>query len=319
MSQRDNTFDVMKGIGILAMVVGHSPIPTLLYDFIFVWHIPLFFIVSGYFYKPKPVWTYVQKNGKQLIIPYVATSTVMILLCAIRQLTLGVGDTINMLIAALVGNGTVNNPTFSEFSIGAIWFLLAIFWCRSLYNVLCVRIVNPLCLFGWILTLSIIATFIGSMIYLPTDVLEGVGALLFFYIGHLARSYRLLEIKPNWLFYVVVMLLTILSIFSGSMSMVRCFYGYWPINYLAAIGMTFVVFQFSHGIFKNSFLSWCGRMSIVILCVHIIIITFFPFNKVHESLGVPCQIDVLINVITALVGAWVILRLQLIRNLFQIR
>lgn len=142
MNQRDNTFDVMKGIGILAVVVGHSPIPKLLESFIFVWHMPLFFLVSGYFYQPKPVQNYVTKNVKQLILPYVATALVMILLSAAKEIATGKGSALTMTIAAFVGNGSTNNPNFSEYSIGAIWFLLAMFWCRSIYNLLHVKIAD---------------------------------------------------------------------------------------------------------------------------------------------------------------------------------
>lgn len=144
MNKRDDVFDVMKGIAILAMVIGHSTIPKLLERFIFVWHMPLFFLVSGYFYKPKPIEEYVRKNARQLLLPYFFTSVVLILLTAVKYLATGKGDTLNIVIAAIVGNGTVNNPTFSEYSIGAIWFLLAMFWCRVIYNTIQFKINAPL-------------------------------------------------------------------------------------------------------------------------------------------------------------------------------
>ena len=134
MANRDATFDVMKGIAILAMVIGHCQIPDLLGKFIFVWHMPLFFLVSGYFYKPKEEKEYIRKNTRQLVLPYIVTSLVLILLSGIREFINGKGTTLTTIIAALVGNGTINNPTFSEYSIGAIWFLLAMFWCRCIYK-----------------------------------------------------------------------------------------------------------------------------------------------------------------------------------------
>ena len=38
-----------KTIGIIAVVIGHSGSP--LTDFVYQWHIVLFFFISGYFYK----------------------------------------------------------------------------------------------------------------------------------------------------------------------------------------------------------------------------------------------------------------------------
>lgn len=48
---RDKTIDVLKGIGIILVVIGHSGCPNLLKDFIYSFHMPLFFIASGYFFN----------------------------------------------------------------------------------------------------------------------------------------------------------------------------------------------------------------------------------------------------------------------------
>lgn len=51
MNQRDNTWDAVKGIGIILMVVGHSGCPMVMHDFIYLFHMGLFFFVSGRFLK----------------------------------------------------------------------------------------------------------------------------------------------------------------------------------------------------------------------------------------------------------------------------
>ena len=318
MTQRNNTFDVMKGIAILAMIVGHSPIPKLLESFIFVWHMPLFFLVSGYFFKPKPNSEYIRKNARQLILPYLLTSSIMILLTGVKQFAAGKGDTITMVIAALLGNGTINNPTFSEYSIGAIWFLLAMFWCRIVFNILCNKIEDLRLLGGIVLIASVIATYIGSMLYVPTDILEGIEALLFFYIGYMARINNLLETKIEGWGIAVIALLTGLSIYSGSMSMVRCYYGYWPINYLAAIGVTALIYHLSSHFRKNFFLAWCGRVSMAILCVHIIELTFFPLKSLHAIINYPAYCDLLIHLTLSVSVTWMILQFRYVRSVFSL-
>lgn len=318
MGNRDLTFDVMKGIAILAMIIGHCPIPDMLESFIFVWHMPLFFLVSGYFYRPQNEKEYVRKNIRQLIFPYVVTSVILILLCGVKELLVGKGNTLTMTIAALIGNGSVNSPTFSEYSIGAIWFLLAMFWCRIMFNILYVRLSEPM-LGGIVLTAAIIATYLGTLVYIPTDILEGIEAMLFFYIGSKARAFNILERTPNWLFFIIVLVLVVLSVHSGSISMVRCYYGYWPVNYLAAIGMTIIVYYISEHFSTNKFLAWCGRMSMAILCVHIIVLNYLPTKTLHERYAFSSSYDVLLHIVVALVLTWALLKFSVVRTLFSIK
>ena len=40
--------DIAKGISIILVVIGHTSIPRFLSDFIWAFHIPLFFIASGW-------------------------------------------------------------------------------------------------------------------------------------------------------------------------------------------------------------------------------------------------------------------------------
>jgi len=40
--------DIAKGIAIILMVIGHSTIPSWLSSFIWTFHMPLFFIASGW-------------------------------------------------------------------------------------------------------------------------------------------------------------------------------------------------------------------------------------------------------------------------------
>lgn len=80
MTKRQPVFDVMKGIAIIAVVLGHfDDIPILLSRLIYSFHMTLFFIVSGYFYHPidQPLLK-VQRDFKRLILPYLLTFGVLV-------------------------------------------------------------------------------------------------------------------------------------------------------------------------------------------------------------------------------------------------
>lgn len=48
---RDSRYDIAKGLAIILMVVGHTACPRPLHDFIYVFHMPVFFIAAGWFYR----------------------------------------------------------------------------------------------------------------------------------------------------------------------------------------------------------------------------------------------------------------------------
>ena len=74
--------DMAKGIAIILMVLGHSSIPDRLSNFIFAFHMPLFFIASGWCTN----WTkdnygaFVLKKLRTLGIPFLVYSVAVILI-----------------------------------------------------------------------------------------------------------------------------------------------------------------------------------------------------------------------------------------------
>ena len=56
---RDLTIDILKGIGIISVVVGHSIVQEIsenvflnqIYNFIYIYHIAVFFYIAGYLFN----------------------------------------------------------------------------------------------------------------------------------------------------------------------------------------------------------------------------------------------------------------------------
>lgn len=71
--QRENWVDIVKGIGIILVVMGHAGCPVLPHGIIYSFHMPLFFFLSGLFINrqcEKDFCTYVKKNFRSLLLPY---------------------------------------------------------------------------------------------------------------------------------------------------------------------------------------------------------------------------------------------------------
>ena len=69
MTHRNLSVDTLKGIGIILMIVAHTYGPNnIIWDLIFSFHMPLFFIVSGLFFKERSVKDTIWKISIQLLI-----------------------------------------------------------------------------------------------------------------------------------------------------------------------------------------------------------------------------------------------------------
>lgn len=83
-NSKDNYISVAKAIGIILMVIGHSGCPKLLRDFIYTFHMPLFFLCSGYFFKEivslYKLKGFFLKKLRGLYLPYLKWSVFFILL-----------------------------------------------------------------------------------------------------------------------------------------------------------------------------------------------------------------------------------------------
>lgn len=92
MKQRLKWLDIAKGIGILLMVIGHTSIPTALSNFIWAFHMPLFFISSGWTtnWHNSSFQEFCIKKARTLLLPFAVYSIVvltMLTMCGMISLT----------------------------------------------------------------------------------------------------------------------------------------------------------------------------------------------------------------------------------------
>ena len=82
--KRNFAMDIMKGIGVLLIVTAHSEGP--LSNVIGLFHMPMFFFISGYFYNDKysnsikDIILLIKKRVKTLYLPYLKYSLLFLIL-----------------------------------------------------------------------------------------------------------------------------------------------------------------------------------------------------------------------------------------------
>lgn len=274
MSQRNETIDIMKGIGIIAVIIGHMHnMPYMPYrNFFFSFHMPLFFIIAGYFFKQNPdykgKW---RKDFSRLVIPYIFTASIILLFKILQWFIAedkNLGIILGGIIAALYGSGSYHaSPILGKVqSIGAIWFLLALFWCRVIFNVIACKSKYKYSIAG---VIAVVATLMDRyIINLPFAVLPGLSAMMFYLIGDWLRNH-----KVSNLVVAICIVCWLISINYSRIWMVQCHYELYPIDILGACGGTAFIYWVSNICAKskmNSVFVWLGKNSLVILCFHVI-------------------------------------------------
>lgn len=80
MSSRLNWLDIAKGIAILLMVLGHTSIPSVLSNFIWAFHMPLFFIASGWTtnWEKTDFIGFTKSKIRTLLVPFFVYSLVVL-------------------------------------------------------------------------------------------------------------------------------------------------------------------------------------------------------------------------------------------------
>lgn len=88
-NKRIDYFDIAKGIGILIMIIGHMNLKQypLIKNFIYSFHMPLFFIISGYFFKVKDNKTCIRNIFGRLIKPYIITCIIIIIIQVVKVIS----------------------------------------------------------------------------------------------------------------------------------------------------------------------------------------------------------------------------------------
>ena len=79
MAKRLDWVDIAKGIGIFLMVMGHSGIPRFMHDWIYSFHMPFFFILSGFFFTAGKYafGELVSRRARTILLPYVVFTVII--------------------------------------------------------------------------------------------------------------------------------------------------------------------------------------------------------------------------------------------------
>ncbi len=267
------------GGAILLVVIGHSGCPELLYNLIYSFHMPLFFIISGYLYnsdkwnKELGFQKIILNRCKSYIKPYFVLCGVNMLFCVLKEL---ISDGFNVSILQSIRTWIFGilyaYPSVDYMpNCTPLWFLVALF----LANVLFYFIQNINSKQIQILTMLLVAL-INSLLYVFCSfqfpwcfgaVLIGVCCM---YFGQVLRNSSWLDKRGSFKWFTVIIIIAIgllSSYYNERVGIGANNLGNNPVLFwVSALSLSFSIISVAATIkCECRILSWVGKNTIIFM------------------------------------------------------
>lgn len=282
---REEWIDSLRGAGLVLMMAGHCSIPDGLRTWIYGFHIPLFFILSGYLHNERK-WSdkgwkaFLKARAVGYLVPYFLWCSI----CFVLNLPLlyvihrdHYGETLVQNLIWILTSVRVDGLSLS-LNCGALWFLPTLFLSQQV--------------FYWLLKCSPLGQTAASVCFLLFNHLlqrygvpilpwhlevSLIGAILML-IGHQFKTCALLtRISSGTVAFILFLIAGGLALVNGAVGNVDLYYRNYGSFALLFLTAALTTFSLMWAFWKVPALSlWgslteLGRYSIVVLGVHLTI------------------------------------------------
>lgn len=287
---RDRSIDVLKGLGIAIIAMGHidySGVGESFAQYLYMFNVALFFIVAGYNWRQKPgqrMWAAITQKFRQIYLPYVVLFTISILYghLVVRYVF---GQYVipfewkPTLKALLFSSEWLNSvPTFNF----ALWFL-PLFFIASVAFLFLQKIRNRY-LYATVLLLIVLASLPIQQLIPGRPILNinvVAVAVAFMGCGYLLKKHLRVH-KIKLLTLLVLFAFTLLAAFyyPGNVSAINT-YWYFP----SALASFAIILRLAHEFRSSSLLSFIGSNSLLIFGIHGLIANSYPESHISQYLA----------------------------------
>lgn len=259
--ERLSWLDVLKGIGIILVVMGHIYSNSIIFNWLYSFHMPLFFFAAGCVYKNRSVYIDIKRRIQTIVVPYFSFGFINLIYWyfiekRFRNSSMGLRENIFGLL--------FGQYDYLDFNVH-LWFLPCFFTTVVLFNFL----YNKL---GEKITYIIVILMSILYIFIPIPKLFWGIDLSFKYMAFYAvgvSSQKILKKnnvnnRNNKASQSIIAIILLIINFCLS---------YWGLTtgimwfITAQIGVIGVTIS-SLIINKNKLLEYLGKISLIILCMH---------------------------------------------------
>ena len=286
---RENWIDWSKTILIWLMVLGHAGLNGIPREFVYAFHMPAFFIISGYLYKPHSWLRTLKGFGLPIIFFSAINLCYVILRSELKGESILDGD---LILRITPPYWRCNYGEYISLFRG-VWFVVVLFWMRLLLGDI------PVFSFvrkhvHWFILILVAYMSLEFLFDSHTKNLQNyyaykvLGCLPFMMIGMILKEHRrhLLSVSK----YVLAMLLVafvLIVLFNGATEIWAYHFGkHYLLFFLAAIAASLVLFNLCKTWRPNRIVETFSRGTLLILGLHSPIIEIS--NKIFDVLHFPC-------------------------------
>ena len=298
-SERQYWIDIAKSIGIYLIVFGHLPTSDFLVNFLWTFHVPLFFFISGFLNKSVSPGAFIKRLTFRLVIPYILiylTTVLLVVPLRERFYVASVSTVGEMLFGIFWGT-----KTYRGFVNAVLWFLPALIIVEIIFNLL---IQKSKWMYIPFLVTSIYIYQTGNYdLFLSIDL--ALLGLNYYILGIYARKYNLIQFFREvslWilvLVFIALLSVTLLFAHYGNVWYTGSFY---PISLLGGIiGIAMVVtlsVLIERTSKQQSFIVFISSNTLFIFCFHMFSNSFAV--ELMEKMGFPESVRY--SLITALLS-----------------
>lgn len=269
MNQRQAWIDVLKGIGILAVVVGHITYNRALVVQIFMFHMPLFFLVGGWLHDPAtPQRAYLNAKARSLLLPYACFLLILWPLELMLAAPSDAGWSWALLTLPMLFGGQLLTGVASVF-----WFVTCYFLTQQLVHFMLRRYALPACAAAGALMLA--GAYLAAWLWPHWSLPWAAQAVLFtaplYLIGYAAREVELARWTPLWMLLTAGALLLNLAGAGNTLDLKYGDYGL-PVvtlaSAVAAVALLAVLARRIHASMAGRLLAALGGASMTIMFLH---------------------------------------------------
>jgi acyltransferase len=333
---RLNWIDTLKTIGIFFVLIGHKLDNKLLVSYIYAFHVPLFFFVSGYLFKYSKYRSFkyfLNRKIRTLIVPYFcfATTSYLFWLVIIRSLSIR-GQSLAMdPMKPLQGIFYASGIQDMEIPLNiALWFIPCLFATETLF--LLFRYFFSKGIILYICGLSLLGT-VGSIgtqvmnIRMPWSIDVAFVAIVFFGVGHYIgkQPMRIFDLNnktylEKWFLVLISIALLIIhlkiSILNGQADMYANYYGnffYFFLGAFSGIGFYLILSLCIPGNWVSNFIG-SNTLIIIGLNGNVLFIILGVMYLANKNVGMANSLSLFVAVVYSIMQIALLLPIIYIIN-----